>query len=217
MPYTLQRTPLRLARKNTSFLFRFAQIELQHDEHRQRNAWQNNRERAEAPAPPYALVEPLARFRSRERNDNVRRAREREREASISKTRCVGCNHIDGVYDAGKTNRVENLRSAKDGESAGAGHEHEAERWKRDHQGETLSTTPEVKNFGHRYVGCRGHAGGNYGDDGEEGVFFPFAGDVRGEVAEDRGLEAIDEVEEPHAIWWIRHQNASTFRGVELT
>lgn len=215
MPHTLQCRSLRFARQHTPFLLRLAQIQLQHDEHRQRDARQDDGERAEAPAPPDTLVESLARLGTRKCNDDVRRAGKCEGETSIAEARRIGRDHIDRVYYAGEPDRIEDLGGAEDGEGAGARHEHEAERCECDHQGETLGATPEVEDLGHGNVCCGRHAGGDYGDDGEEGVFFPFAGDVRGEVAEDGGLEAIDEVEKPHTISRVRHDDTDIFNGLE--
>lgn len=99
--------------------------------------------------------------------------------------RGVARDDINGVYDPGKTNRVKHLRCAEDGKGVGASHQYETERRESNHERETFCTAPYIQDFGHGNV-CGGtHARRDDGDDGQKGVFFPFARDVGRKIAQD--------------------------------
>lgn len=78
-------------------------------------------------------------------------------------------------------------------------HQNQSQRRKHGHDQEPLGATPHIHDLGQRDVNRRAHGGSDDIDDIEQGVGLEFGGDEGEEVAEDGGLEGVDEVEEPDA------------------
>ena len=81
-----------------------------------------------------------------------------------------------------------------------AGHHSHADGSHDDHEEETFSTAPKIEDLGQRDEDSGLHAAGHDVDDGDEGVRLPFADGVRLQRPVDARLEAVCEVDEPHAV-----------------
>lgn len=89
--------------------------------------------------------------------------------------------------------------SAVGREVVASSHHDHANGSEKNHEQETLGTTPEIENLGQGNVDSSSHAAGNDLDNGNERVRLPLTAGVGNKSVIDLALEAIGEVDQPHA------------------
>lgn len=198
MPHALTPRPLTFTPDQQALLPRASQIHLQHKIQRRGHKRQNDGKAPKAPAPADMVVELIARLGSRKRSDHVRRGRERIGQATVLQARRIGGDHIDAVDHAAEADRVEHLGGAESRQARAGRHKDEPQCREGDHEEKALGAAPQVEHLGQWDVDGGAHGVGDDVDDGEERVRFEGARGEGDEVVEDRRLECVDEVEEPH-------------------
>lgn len=124
-------------------------------------------------------------------------------QSSVLQLGQVGGDNIDAVFHTAEAHVEEDVSSTVNRKAVARGHEDNTNCGAAGHQGETLRTTPGIKDLGHgNETGSRESIGELGGKAGQR-VLLERTRDVTVQAAIDRGDESIDKVKEPDAIKFV--------------
>ena len=129
---------------------------VQDADHRDSEAWQDDREGTVCPAPVVRVEFGCSSWSSIRGNDVWRRS-ESVSKTTVLETRSIGGDDIDGECHAGETDAVEDLRRAVNADAVAAGSKDQTQSCEASHESETDPAVPQVEDFGKRHVGRCSH------------------------------------------------------------
>jgi hypothetical protein len=100
-----------------------------------------------------------------------------------------------------------------DVETVAGRHENQTEGGKDGHEQETFGTTPGIHHPSDGEVSGRGEGIGKSGGHTRQGVLLKRTRDIAAQAAIDGGLEGVDKVQEPDAVWMRCLVTGSGYRG----